>query len=166
LQHLIIGGADGEPKLAQYSGQGPLAAWVRVVVCRMALRAVRAARKEELRQEAHHDERALTSTDVELKLIRSRYRAPFKAAFQRALAELAPAERNVLRLHFVEGLSHREIARLLGVHQTTITRQLARAQQALSARLRQRLKDELNVNPRELASLVRALRSGFEMSLR
>jgi RNA polymerase sigma-70 factor (ECF subfamily) len=163
-QFLLVGGVDSSPKLAQYGGRGALAAWLRVVASRMSIRLGR-ANPEILESDDELEQRAIATADAELEFIRSRYRAPFKVAFQAALAALSPEQRSMLRLCFVEGLSHREIARLHEVHQTTITRRISGAQTALHAALRGHLQRELKVGPRELDSLVRAVRSGLEMSL-
>lgn len=50
---------------------------------------------------------------------------------ERALESLAPGYREVLVLHDVEGLTHEEIARVLGIVPGTSKSQLARARRAL-----------------------------------
>jgi RNA polymerase sigma-70 factor, ECF subfamily len=54
---------------------------------------------------------------------------------ERAIAALPPGQRTVLLLHDVEGHTHDEIARLLGVDQGTSKSQLSHARRAVRARL-------------------------------
>ncbi len=64
------------------------------------------------------------------------WRARFRDAFARALHnELTDRQREVLRLHYAEGLSGREIAARWGISPSAVSRHLARA----SARLRRML---------------------------
>jgi RNA polymerase sigma factor (sigma-70 family) len=53
-----------------------------------------------------------------------------------AMAELAPRDRQMLWLAYVEGASHREIARVLGLRTASIRSMLFRARQRLAERLR------------------------------
>lgn len=48
-------------------------------------------------------------------------------ALQEALARLRPEQREVVLLHYMEGLSHREIAQRTGVNQSTVSRHVASA---------------------------------------
>jgi RNA polymerase sigma-70 factor (ECF subfamily) len=54
---------------------------------------------------------------------------------ERAVAQLPDGFRAVLVLHDVEGLTHEEIGRLLGIEEGTSKSQLARARQAIRRRL-------------------------------
>ena len=49
------------------------------------------------------------------------------AALHQALASLAPEHRELVLMHYMEGLSHRDIAGRLGMDHSTVTRQLGRA---------------------------------------
>ena len=162
-QKLLVGGPDGAAKLAQYGARGPLSKWLRAVATRTAISLGRGADRAE--PEADMDERALAAPDPELQYIRARYRQPFRAAFREALEGLSVDHRTVLRMHFVEGLSHEQIARLSHVHQTTATRRIAGARAALVSAIRRRLGERLRMSPRELESLVRAVRSELDVSL-
>lgn len=54
---------------------------------------------------------------------------------QRALLTLAPPHQAVLSLHYLEGLGVREVAAVLGCREGTVKSRLARARDALRARL-------------------------------
>jgi len=53
------------------------------------------------------------------------------SALKRALARLAPEHREIVLLHYMEGMSTREIGERLGMHQSTVSRQMNRALQGL-----------------------------------
>src|SRR5207244_2837986 len=74
---------------------------------------------------------AATSDDPELDHIRARYAAPFKDAFQGALRGLSTQDRNILRLHLVDGLNIEQIGGIYNVHRATVARWIAASRQAL-----------------------------------
>lgn len=57
------------------------------------------------------------------------------AELQRAITALPPRSREILRLHFDEGVSHEEAARRLGVTRKIVKRDIARSYAALRATL-------------------------------
>jgi RNA polymerase sigma-70 factor, ECF subfamily len=162
-QRLLVPAEGQQPKLAQYTGRGPLVSWLRVVAARTAINSERASKREVA--EADLEERAISAPNPELQFIRAQYRQPFKQAFRAALTDLAPAQRTLLRLHFVEGVSHQQIARMDRVHQTTVTRRIAAAQSALLENVHQCVRKHLHLNPGEIDSLVRAVGSALDVSL-
>ncbi len=116
------------PRIASYSGRGALGAWVRVAAVRVGLRLT-----EQRRAPMPTIESAL-STDPELDYVRSRYKSSFSQALTEGLATLSPEERNLLRLHFVDGLTIDGLAPFFGVHRATAARRLADARQATPRR--------------------------------
>ena len=156
--------ADGQPKIATYSGRAPLTSWVRTIATRVAL--------DRLRRDdsAFSDDDALASmpdaSDTpELAHFREQYRAEFKLAFEAALATLDVRERNVLRHHFVDGLTTEEIGTLYGVHKTTAFRWLESARVVLSKRTRANFCQRVKVVPSELESILRLVQSQIDLSL-
>jgi RNA polymerase sigma-70 factor, ECF subfamily len=57
------------------------------------------------------------------------------ALLERALAELSPAQREVLLLVAVEGLEQQQVAEVLGIRHDTLRQRLSRARAELAARL-------------------------------
>lgn len=149
-------------KIADYSGHGALAAWVRVIAVRTAL----ALRRGDGRSEPEDEARALAATpDPELDYIKMRYRAPFEAALRDALAALDKKDRTFLRLHFVDGLGIDRIGALYQVHRATAARWIATAREALFDRARALLTERLHLRPDEFESLANVMRSQLEVSL-
>ncbi|MBO7497809.1 MAG: sigma-70 region 4 domain-containing protein, partial [Bacteroidaceae bacterium] len=59
----------------------------------------------------------------------------------RLIGELPEGYRVVFNLYCIDGCSHREIARLLGIKERTSASQLARAKALLASRIRQWIMD-------------------------
>ena len=151
--------------LPRTSGRGSLASWLRVAALRIASNLRRAAGTR-YRLEERGSEPAALPTDPELALIRRRYAAPFERALAGSFASLDERDRNLLRLHLLDGLGIHELAPLFRVHRATAARWLQAARAHLKERVLDRLRTELRVNERELQSLVRVVESHLEISLR
>jgi RNA polymerase sigma-70 factor (ECF subfamily) len=135
---------------------------VRVAAIRTALNSKRGPSSEPRRDES---DLVAGDGDVELDYLKSRYREAFQAAFEAAMASLAPAERTLLRLHFVDGLALEQIAVAEQVSRATAGRRLQELRARLAAGTRAELQRRLNVDGRELESLVGLLQSQLAVSL-
>jgi RNA polymerase sigma-70 factor (ECF subfamily) len=150
---------DGKPpRIAGYGGRGALGAWVRVAAVRVALRLARSGAQRPTMESA-------ISPDPELEYVRARYRGAFARALADALGVLPTEERNLLRLHFVDGLTIDGLAPMFRVHRATAARRLADARDRLLSATRSRLETTLGVSGRELESLIGLLRSRIEIDL-
>src|SRR5262249_10518973 len=121
----------GTSKIADFSGRGALANWVQVVALRVAVDAAREQRSLPMAESVGVEDLRLAGTDPELTLIKERYREPFKQALRSALRGLTSEQRNLLRLHFVDGVTLDRLAALFEVHRATIARHIARARDAV-----------------------------------
>jgi RNA polymerase sigma-70 factor (ECF subfamily) len=160
---LLLGDA---PRIASYGGRASLKTWVRTVATRAA---VSRLRKREVAAAPGDDAvlAALPAADdgPETRHFRAHYGAELKAAFEAAMAQLAPRERHVLRHHYLDALSIDEIAALYGVHKTTAFRWLEAARATLAKRTHAELRRRVPSTPSELDSIVRVLQSNIELSL-
>lgn len=166
-ERLLVRGAQPRPRVATYSGRGPLAAWVRVAAVRAAIN-LKSESPERLGTSAEPpDALAVTTTapDPELVLLRVQCRDEFREAFAAALAALDPRERTLLRFHFLQGLEGEVLARMYGVSRRTVHRWLEQGRQALLDRTREHLAARLEMPPEELASLMHALQSELGSTL-
>jgi RNA polymerase sigma-70 factor (ECF subfamily) len=157
---------DGEPpRLAHYAGRGPLRAWLRVVVVREALTLVRAQR----RAPALDDDEVLAleaaDSGPELGLLKQHWHGEFVAAFQCALGELEASERNLLRLHYLHGLSIDELGKLLGVHRSSAARRIVRTREALLAATRRALLAKMAVGRQDFDQLMALVASRLDLSI-
>jgi RNA polymerase sigma-70 factor (ECF subfamily) len=153
------------PRIADYSGRGTLASWLRVAAVRAAsnLRRSEGARD---RVEAKAPAPSPVPIDPELALVRARHACEFERALRDAFAALDERERNLLRLHFLDGLGIDGLAPVFGVHRATVARWLAAARTRLHDGVIALLQARLDVDARELESLARVVRSELEISLK
>src|SRR5262249_7365534 len=122
-ERLFIAKAGARPKIAEYRGHGSLDGLVRVVAMRAALGLHRGEEPGAASAEEEDDALAAKTApggDAELSLIKAHYRSAFKAAFEVALAALSSRERNVLRLHLLDGLNIAQIGAVYGTHRATV----------------------------------------------
>jgi RNA polymerase sigma-70 factor (ECF subfamily) len=103
--------------------------------------------------------------DPELAFLKERYRRDFEEALVAALAVLSERERVVWRLNLVGGASHARIASMYRVNQSTVTRWVAAARGRVWKELRRHLSARLGIASAEVESLVRLVRSDFNVSI-
>jgi len=166
LARLFVAVDGRPPRIAEYSGQGSLRAWLKVVALRLRIDLER--RKRDRRDNFTDAERLAdvgVGDDPELAHLKQHYRAEFRAAFTAALALLTAEQRALLRLQAVEGLSATDIARIYKVHRATGKRWLAEARERLVAETGRLLAEQLGGRGVALASIVRLIRSDLNVSL-
>jgi RNA polymerase sigma-70 factor, ECF subfamily len=168
-ERLLVSPATGEPpRIVKYLARGSLAAWVRVVATREALRVLPRAQRSERHAAASDEQLAgLTASDddPEVGYLKRHYRDEFKQAFHVAVAALDARERLLLRQHALDGLSIDQLAALHGVHRATAARQVHSARDAVLAATRRELTRRLRLSPRALASVMRLIHSQLDLSL-
>jgi RNA polymerase sigma-70 factor (ECF subfamily) len=165
-QRLLIPVDGAPPKLASYSGRGPLGQWVRAVALRLHIDRQRAAPRERPLEEAPAALADRLGADPELAFIRERHQEDFRVAFRAALGRLEARERNLLRLHHVHGQSMDEVSATYQTPRSTVARWIARARERLLTLTREELMARLRLTPDELDSLLRLVRSQLDVSLR
>jgi RNA polymerase sigma-70 factor (ECF subfamily) len=165
-QRLLVPVDGAVPKLASFSGRGPLGQWVKAVALRLHIDQQRAAPRELPLEEAPEALAKRLGTDPELAFIRERHQEDFRVAFRAALGRLEARERNLLRLHHVHGLSMDSVGATYQAPRSTVARWIARARERLLALTREELTTRLRLAPDELDSLLRLVRSQLDVSLR
>jgi RNA polymerase sigma-70 factor (ECF subfamily) len=165
LREKLFFGNSGAGKITEYSGQGALLSWVRVVALRAALSQLRKRSDRSLGELGGEDQVLGVGDDPEMAYLKSRYQSEFKEAFAAALARLNSEQRNLLRLHLIEGLSIDKLGGLFQVHRATAARWLQSAREELLTHTRDLLKQRLKLSPPEFDSLVRVLRSQLDLSV-
>jgi RNA polymerase sigma-70 factor, ECF subfamily len=121
---------DGQrvSKLASYTGRGSLEGWLRTVLAQEYVnRYRRTKRLVSLEEESEEgvqfrapDPEPVTAADTRLS-----------RATDQALAELPAEDRMILSAYYLDGRTLAEIARMLGVHESTISRKLDKLAQSL-----------------------------------
>jgi RNA polymerase sigma-70 factor (ECF subfamily) len=159
---LFVGGDGASPKIAEYSGKGALASWLRVVALRVAANLRR--QPSPAAGDCRELDRAATD-NTEMDYEEARYRKAFDEALRDAVTALDDEQRRILRRHFADGRTLDALAVELDVHRATVARRLAAARAALRREARRRLQIALGARDSELESLTRMLRSRLDLSL-
>lgn len=165
LGRLLVAMAPSPPELVKYSGRGRLSKWVQTVTVRAAHSRARKKTEQPRDDVESLAERMLEAGDPELAALKRTYRAQFKDAFARALSELTPKRRNVLRLELLDRLTIDAIARLYDVHVATISRWRADTRQRLLATTRRIFQLDHAVDREEFESIMRLIGSQLDVSL-
>lgn len=162
---LFVSDGTSPAKIAHYTGQGDLLAWVRVVAVREALDSVRAERRRALDSDDALMAIEASATGPDMLAFRQQYKAQFSQAFRDALAALQPEQRNVLRLHYVHGLSIDKLGGVLRVHRSSAARRIAKARQDLLSGTRRLLHARLSIDRREFDQLMGLVASRLDLSI-
>ena len=162
---LFVADGTSPAKIAHYTGQGDLLAWIRVVAVREALDSVRAERRRALDSDDALMAIEASATGPDMLAFRQQYKAQFSEAFRDALAALQPEQRNVLRLHYVHGLSIDKLGAVLRVHRSNAARRVAKARQELLSGTRRLLHARLSIDRREFDQLMGLVASRLDLSI-
>lgn len=167
VQHLrvrlLVREGDAAPKLEDYDGRGPLAAWLRVVAARTASNA--------RRDDATRAQRSVLASaptaaiDPDIALLQRKYGAVFEAALREAFTQLDAEERSALKLSYAEGLNLEGVARALGISRATAGRRVLSGREKVREATLSLLQVRIQATPTELASLLQVVRSKLELSL-
>jgi RNA polymerase sigma-70 factor, ECF subfamily len=149
-EKLFVAAQGRAPLLADYSGRGRIAAWLRSLAAHAALKVRRAQRRQVGLVEADD----LLIAAPELAQLRGDA-AAFRAAFDQAFAQLAREQRMLLRQHFLDGLTFESLGRMYGVHVSTAWRRLEAARTALVAAVRSQLAAALGAGASTVNGIVR-----------
>jgi len=162
--HLLVSDHERPPRIANYSGRGPLGRWISVVARRLVLDRLRSTGRA---AEIVEDEGGIAAAygDPELAAMKQGTRDAFRAALEAAAAELRPRDRNMLRYAFVHQLGIEEIAGIYRVSRSTARRNLTAIREGLASRVRERLCDMLRVDRATLESELAELHSAVGVTL-
>lgn len=165
LREKFLAPQSGRSKLAEYSGRGALQVWVRVTAVRTALKLLDRAENRN-RVDCEADALSPWSIDhPELANIKDLDRSLFQGALREAIAGLNIELRNVLRLHYLDGMKQTAIARLLKLSTATVSRQLKEAREQIIQRVRHRLTAQLSLSESDMATLAELVSSQLDLSL-
>jgi RNA polymerase sigma-70 factor, ECF subfamily len=118
-----------------FHGRSSLKTWLRAVLAQRHIDVIRTGRRfEELREDDAQDARQPVPSRTQLHPDdphRERYLELFSRALSEALAQLESSERERLRLYYSEEKTLAEIGRLLGEHESSVSRHLDRIRREL-----------------------------------
>jgi RNA polymerase sigma-70 factor (ECF subfamily) len=159
---------DGRPasKLAYYSGRGSFAGWLRAVVSQLAVDQHRKqSRLVQTEDDADFDRLTAGDTsekqtagmaspnlDPENALANKLERNEMEQALARSIKEMADEDRLLVKLYYFDNLRLREAGALLGVHEATASRRLARVHSVLRQSVEKILTEEGGWSKQETAA--------------
>lgn len=165
-ESLLLAREGRPPKLAEYSGKGALGGWLRITAVRTALNHVRGANESGATSDGgEQDEPVAVHGDPELAYVRAHTRDVFNDAFKKVLTDLDPTARTILRLHYVEGTTMDQLAKLYQTPRSTIARRVREARQQILEATEKLLQDERHFSPSTVASILRSGRSELDVTL-
>ena len=135
LYGLSVKGEQRTSKLLYYQGRGSLQGWLRTVIAQEYVNRYRSSKRETSLDAALDDGQQFKATDPEPAVADPR----IEAAAVAELAALEPEVRFLLAAYFLDGRTLAEIAKLQGVHESTISRKLERATSGLRKSIRKRM---------------------------
>lgn len=150
-------------KLAHYSGRGSLGGWLRAVVYQAFIdRKRQTSRFEQVEEVAEFDRlasEAAAHINGRLSVPISqpddfedtRLRQATEEAMTQAFAEIDPRHRLLLNYYYFDDLTLREIGLLMGVHEATISRWLAKAQREVKRKTEEILQRGYGLRRAEVA---------------
>lgn len=160
--------APPDLKLRSYSGRGALRTFVRTSAVNTALHLLERA-DQRLRKDVGEEwfaELAATSLrGEEAALVKRLDRGAFREAVQAALGQLSAEERNLLRFHYLDGMTVDKIGALRGVHKSTVSRDLKRLRGQLLQVVQRLLHARCRLAADEVESLAQLVGSQLDLSL-
>ena len=139
-----------EGDLARFTGSGPLAAYVRVVATRFALKAT-PTRSDD----AIADQLDDTAPTPELATLKATYGALVREAVLEAWRTLPAHDRFVLSLELHGRMSIQSIAALYNIHKVSAARKLSKSRDVLLDAVRSRLRDRMGTSLETVDSVLR-----------
>jgi len=125
LADLFLPDKSGSSRIVSYDGRSSLCTWLRVILCNRAINARRSAFSQRTEIEVNiPDKPALTRFDQTMRA--RRYGPPLVDSVALACRGLTPRERLLLLWRYEDGLQLGQIAQMLGIHQSNVTRRLER----------------------------------------
>jgi RNA polymerase sigma-70 factor (ECF subfamily) len=164
-ERLLMPSAGRPPRLVEYSGRGPLTAWLCVAAVRTAVDVLRSPAERATAGLDPRDSTLVAGDDPELAYLKDRYRHEVDEALRAGVCALSRQQRAVLKLHVEDGLSLDEIGAMHRVGKSTAFRWVSDARQQLLSEARRFLHDKLGITPGEFASLVNLVRSQLDVNL-
>lgn len=128
LGHLFFHDHSGRSRIASYEGRCSLRKWLTTIIKHQSLNQRHAKSAEALPLDSLRNTASSTLDELEAALLRSKYHEAIIDSFEAAAKELTERERLVLVLRFEEEMEAREIAKMLDVHPSQITRTIKHAE--------------------------------------
>lgn len=133
--HIFLPDRTGRSRIAGYDARCSLRTWLRAIIKNRAIdeRELRSNNNERLNLVDVSGYSSINRIAPETRT--STYEAMVAQTLKEAVDALSEEDRRLLAVKYIEGLNGSELAQSLGVHPSTVTRQLARAQRKVRERV-------------------------------
>ncbi len=138
------------PLISTYSGRGDLGSWVRSIAVHQALKRAKKQRRDVTPDEAAE----LPMPAEELASMRGAFGREFTRALDECFRALSVEQRNLMRQYFLDGLSIDALAKVHGVHRSTVARRVDAVRAALVEAVREKLLTELRLSRSDLDEVI------------
>jgi RNA polymerase sigma-70 factor len=151
----LMDGQRGERSLFRYfHGRSSLKTWLRTVLAQRNVDIIRSQRRMESLDAEDSEKPVLPPDRLQTQPLqdphRAHYLSCFTATLQHCLKLLSPGDRERLELYYARQLKLAEIGRLLGEHESSVSRNLERIRQELRSLAEQRLRDAFSLSDAEI----------------
>lgn len=133
-----------------FHGRSSLTTWLRAVLAQRHVDRVRSERRVDALPDEHSSS-ALPAPLHEVDPDRDRYLQLMRSALQRAMALLPSRDRLRLACYYAQDLTLAQTGRVLGEHEATTSRQIARARRAIRTTVERELADNAGLSGAEIA---------------
>jgi RNA polymerase sigma-70 factor (ECF subfamily) len=164
LVKLLMSEDDAPPRLAQYKGSGSLDSWVCAVSIHAALARHRQAAREQV-DLCNDLEQVLWEADESLSLASRQLAGLVNQALGDVLVSLSRGERVLLRMHYVEHLTLRQIGRIYAVNATTVMRRIDAITERIKKDVTTVLNERIPMFSTDLESVGRVLEAQVTVSI-
>lgn len=162
---LFVAEPGARPRIGDYAGHGDLRTWFRVVAVRTLLSLLRKGQREIALADEEIFDLVAQVDDPGLALLKRRFRAELKTAFEEAVRSLGARPRNLLRQQLLDGLTIDDLGRLYRVHRVTAARWVKAAREQVGAETRRQLVERTGLSGDDLDQMIADIRSQLDLSL-
>jgi RNA polymerase sigma-70 factor, ECF subfamily len=150
-------------RLAYYHGRSALATWLRSVLAQRRIDQVRTTRRFEPLPDEELPSRETATGPEDPR--RARYLALLQESLAAAVADLAPRDQLRLSCYYLRQMTLAEIGRLLGEHEATVSRKLARTRTELRRLVEQDLEARRGLAAAEVAACFEYALEGWSFDI-
>jgi RNA polymerase sigma factor (sigma-70 family) len=145
--------------LLYFHGRSTLATWLRSVLAQRYVDRVRARRRTEPLPDDDSTLALASSAPSSEDPERPRYVALLQHALAAAVSRMAPRDRLRLGCYYAQGLTLALIGRLLGEHEATVSRHLARTRRAIRNDIETQLRQEAQLTEAQIRACFESVMS-------
>jgi RNA polymerase sigma-70 factor, ECF subfamily len=163
LGTIFVARPGQSPEIGDFTGSGPLGAWLRIVALRILMRLER--KQRQLPEMARASAGLPTPESPEVAYLRRKYSAALQDALGEAWKTMSPENQVLLRLRYNDGRGVDDIAKVENIHRATAARRVKKAEESLIDEARRILSAKLGASENDVNSVLQLVRSQLQISV-